>query len=103
MDDGSCEVAGCMDPSAPNYKPFATFEDKTCAVYFVGCTDPAADNWRRIATVDDGSCFTTGPPPTAPPPPIAPPHAPCTVELSWALTASGDDAFFLEASPWPNL
>lgn len=72
VDDGSCEVAGCMDPFAPNYKPSATFDDKNCAVYFVGCTDPAADNWRRIATVDDGSCFTTVLPPSAPPPPPSP-------------------------------
>ena len=61
-----------MDSFAQNYKPSATFDDKSCAVYFVGCTDPSADNWRRIATVDDGSCFTTVLPPSAPPPPPSP-------------------------------
>ena len=30
IDDGSCLLGGCTDPSAPNYLPFASVDDGSC-------------------------------------------------------------------------
>lgn len=50
-------IAGCMDPTAMNYNPFATEDDGSCEYFTqLGCTDPAASNYNPYATEDDGSC-----------------------------------------------
>ncbi len=51
----SCEVSGCMDPSAENYNSNATVDNNSC-IYIQGCTDPSANNYNLNATQDDGSC-----------------------------------------------
>jgi len=58
-------VGGCMDNSAVNYNPKATFDNGICTfpppvVY--GCTNPEADNYNNEATHDNGRCqFLGGP------------------------------------------
>ena len=32
LDDGSCYLAGCLDPEASNYNPQAVVDDGSCAV-----------------------------------------------------------------------
>ena len=58
-------MGGCMDVSAVNYNPKATFDNGGCVfpppvVY--GCTNPDADNYNPQATHDNGRCqFLGGP------------------------------------------
>ena len=58
-------TGGCMDSSAVNFNPIATFDNGSCAfpppvVY--GCTNPDADNYNKEATHDNGRCqFLGGP------------------------------------------
>ena len=58
-------LGGCMDVSAVNFNPKATFDNGSCVfpppvVY--GCTNPDADNYNPQATHDNGRCqFLGGP------------------------------------------
>ncbi|MEO0404069.1 MAG: hypothetical protein AAF193_04295 [Bacteroidota bacterium] len=54
--------AGCTDPLALEYNPFAGSDDGSCATALAfGCTYSDADNYDGAANVDDGSCtFTIG-------------------------------------------
>jgi hypothetical protein len=58
-------MGGCMDVSAVNFNPKATFDNGSCVfpppvVY--GCTNPDADNYNPQATHDNGRCqFLGGP------------------------------------------
>ena len=56
---GTTAILGCTDPTALNYDPLATEDDKSCT-FGDGCTDPLANNYNSEATIDDGSC-TYGP------------------------------------------
>ncbi|MBF0431258.1 MAG: DUF1080 domain-containing protein [Fibrobacteria bacterium] len=56
--DGVPVIPGCMDSLAPNYKPFATISDSSCAP-IPGCMDTLASNYDSNATVDDSSCIVT--------------------------------------------
>ena len=50
---------GCMDPTAINYKPDATFDNGSCAFpppVKYGCTDASATNYDAQATHDNGRC-----------------------------------------------
>ena len=56
-------MGGCMDASAVNYNPQATFDNGSCSfpppvVY--GCTNPEADNYNSQATHDNGRCQFLG-------------------------------------------
>ena len=53
VDDGSCLVLGCTDPTAYNYDENANADDGSCLV--LGCTDPNAFNYDENANVDDGT------------------------------------------------
>ena len=60
VDDGSCSpcspgIIGCMDPLAINYDPCAVVNNSASCTYG-GCTDSTAYNYDASATVDDGSC-----------------------------------------------
>ena len=54
VDDGSCVLDGCSDPSACNYQPWV--QGNTCSYGCHGCTYPEALNFDASATFDDGSC-----------------------------------------------
>tara|TARA_R110000824_G_scaffold72065_4_gene184139 strand:- start:489 stop:1445 length:957 start_codon:yes stop_codon:yes gene_type:complete len=58
-------VGGCMDDSAINYNPKATFDNGNCTFpppVIYGCTNPEADNYNSAATHDNGRCqFLGGP------------------------------------------
>ena len=54
LDDGSCVLEGCSDPSACNYLAWA--EGNICSYACHGCTYPQAINFDASATFDDGSC-----------------------------------------------
>ena len=50
---------GCMDPTAINYKPDATFDNGSCTFpppVKYGCTDASATNYDSQATHDNGRC-----------------------------------------------
>ena len=47
-------IAGCTNPSAPNFAVEATVDDGSCTAF--GCTDPNAVNFNPNATIEDGSC-----------------------------------------------
>ena len=50
--DGVCdelEIAGCTDPAANNYNPFATDDDGSCIIQVGGCTLPFACNYDPAA------------------------------------------------------
>ena len=52
-------IGGCMDPTADNYNPLATYDDGSCIGFceiIPGCTNPLAFNYDINATVDDGTC-----------------------------------------------
>ena len=51
-------VEGCMDESADNYNPEATYDDGSCEYTILGCNNPVACNYDDMATVNDGSCIT---------------------------------------------
>ena len=60
---GSCypcsAIAGCMDPTACNFNPEATYDDNQPGCEFWdcnGCTDSQACNFDGQAVFDDGSC-----------------------------------------------
>jgi hypothetical protein len=54
---GSPGIGGCMNSSATNYNPLATYDDGSCILPQVnGCTDGSANNYNPSATHDDGSC-----------------------------------------------
>lgn len=55
VDDGSCTIAGCMEPGACNYEPLATAMT-ACDFSCYGCTYAEATNYDLNATRDDGSC-----------------------------------------------
>jgi len=48
-------IAGCTEPLACNYNPFAMEDDGSC--YPCGCTYPEACNYNPDALEDDGSCL----------------------------------------------
>ena len=48
-------IGGCTDQSAPNWLPFADFDDGSCI--YSGCTDATACNYEAGANTDDGSCL----------------------------------------------
>jgi hypothetical protein len=51
-------VPGCMDQSAINYNPSATYDPGGyCSYNTQGCTDANAVNYNPSATVGDGSCY----------------------------------------------
>ena len=64
--------AGCMDPTACNYDPAATYDNGSCLQNDVcgecggdgescsGCTNESACNYNPSATYDDGSCIIGG-------------------------------------------
>tara|TARA_R110002051_G_scaffold87176_1_gene153357 strand:- start:415 stop:1377 length:963 start_codon:yes stop_codon:yes gene_type:complete len=58
-------IGGCMDSSAINYNPKATFDNGVCSFpppVIYGCTNPEADNYNNAATHDNGRCqFLGGP------------------------------------------
>ena len=54
-------IEGCMDNTATNYDPNATWQGATvCIADPNGCTDPTADNYDPSATIDDASCTYSG-------------------------------------------
>jgi hypothetical protein len=55
IDDGSCDIPGCIYPTSSNYNANATWYDGSCVVF--GCTVTTACNYSSIATVNDGSCI----------------------------------------------
>ena len=56
VDDGSCEIGGCLEPSNVRFFANATFNDGSCAVQ--GCTLPSALNYNPFAQQPlDGSCL----------------------------------------------
>jgi hypothetical protein len=55
----ACAFFGCTDSSRPNYDPSATREDGSCGRVYAGCMDPTATNYRSIATVP-GYCARPG-------------------------------------------
>jgi len=80
VDDGSCEVYGCMDISQWNYdcatsnpttalklaNPFlyqfgctdgVTHDDGSCVPIIYGCIDPSAFNYYSAANVNNGTCI----------------------------------------------
>ena len=61
FDDGSCNVRGCMDPSAENYDSSATQNARNCRYRILGCKHHRAVNYVADATVDDGSCIFARP------------------------------------------
>jgi len=56
-DDGSCSIAGCMDPTAFNYDSTATSDDGSCIPIVVGCLDATTTqvSWTQYGCVDNGS------------------------------------------------
>jgi len=58
-------MGGCMDVSAVNFNPKATFDNGSCIFpppVIYGCTNPDADNYNAQATHDNGRCqFLGGP------------------------------------------
>jgi len=58
-------VAGCTDPAAFNFDPFANVDDGSCVAVLLGCTDStvnndgsyASSNFNINANTDDGSCL----------------------------------------------
>jgi hypothetical protein len=53
---GMC--AGCTDPFAAEYSPFALVDDGSCNSPMIwGCTYPNANNYDLDADIDDGSCL----------------------------------------------
>jgi len=51
----------CMDPSAFNYNPSATFDDGSCEAYVYGCMELSASNTTYpLANTEDGSCTWFG-------------------------------------------
>jgi hypothetical protein len=56
----SFTLGGCMDATAFNYNPSATFDDGSCIAKVFGCTDPLASNYDAAANTDDGSCAYIG-------------------------------------------
>lgn len=59
-DDGSCIYSGCTDPLAANYNSMATIDDGSCYNWVYGCTNPAALNYNQAANAEDGSCIIEG-------------------------------------------
>jgi len=55
-------ISGCTNPSAPNYNPYATIDDGSCADPgdILGCTNKNASNYDPNATIDDDSCMFIG-------------------------------------------
>ena len=61
--DGICdenESAGCTDPGALYYNPFAEVDDGSCIDIVFGCTDEDYDNYDYAANTDDGTCIMSG-------------------------------------------
>ena len=56
VDDGSCQMAGCIDETACNFNPSATHPLANCDYTCGGCTYVVANNYTSMAIVDDGSC-----------------------------------------------
>ena len=50
-------IEGCMDPTAFNYDPNATFDDGSCIPKIFGCNDPIALNYHPMANTNDGNCI----------------------------------------------
>ena len=61
FDNGSCAfpppvIYGCMDENALNYNPQANTDDFCCIYCFYGCMDSTASNYNSAATCSDNSC-----------------------------------------------
>jgi hypothetical protein len=56
---GQCTMcAGCTDPFAAEYSPFAITDDGSCNSPMIwGCTYPLATNFNLDSDIDDGSCI----------------------------------------------
>ena len=57
--NASCEVLGCMYPTACNYAPNAERDDLSCewsSCIVQGCTYPSAENFSTLAEEDNGTC-----------------------------------------------
>ena len=59
IDDGSCTYPqGCTDSNYGNYDLNAVIDDGSCAM--ASCMEPTANNYNSLATTDNGSCNFTG-------------------------------------------
>ena len=56
-DPESCEFLGCTSQDAFNYDPQATVDDGSCEPIILGCTNTEAFNFDALANVDDDSCI----------------------------------------------
>ena len=54
LDDGSCQLTGCMESDANNYNAQANVAG---ACEYLGCTNSNACNYDSQANNDDGSCY----------------------------------------------
>ncbi len=52
-------IYGCIDSTAFNYNPEASYDDGSCEPLIVGCTDVEALNYNELANTDDGLCGYT--------------------------------------------
>ena len=59
LDDGSCNIIGCMEEQADNYYAEATINDSSLCIYY-GCTNNSAENYDELANINDGSCIIYG-------------------------------------------
>ena len=50
-------VTGCIDSTALNFNPSATYDDSSCIYPVTGCTDDEACNYNPESNIEDNSCI----------------------------------------------
>ena len=56
VDDGSCQILGCVNSFAFNFNPNANLDDGSCVPIIYGCTVLGFDNYNPVANIDNGTC-----------------------------------------------